>query len=77
MFSDSSWVKTLTERVDRRGDLLFGEARGDVLLAVPVEGLKPQPEDPLELRFVGAVGDQLGESWVRIKRQLSRRAHRS
>ncbi len=39
--------KTLMERVDRRGDLLFGEARSDVLLAVPVEGLKPQPEDPL------------------------------
>ena len=51
--------KTLTERVDRLGNLQLGEARSDVLRAVPVEGLEPHPQYPLELRSIGDVRDQL------------------
>ena len=63
--------KTLTERVNRLGNLQFGEARSDVLRAVPVEGIEPQPQDPLELRFIGNIRDQLSQSGVRVARQLS------
>ncbi len=50
-------------------NLLFGVARDDVLWAIPIERLKPKPEDPFRPSLVGRVGHQFREFLVSIKRQ--------
>lgn len=60
--------ETLPQRLDGRGDLPFGEARRDMLGAVPVERREAKPEDALRLRLVIRNGDAFGERRVGVER---------
>src|SRR5690606_17436265 len=57
----------LAQRSDRLGNLLLREAWRDVLRAVPVECLQPEPEDPLRLRLGRGVQDALRQRGVRVE----------
>jgi hypothetical protein len=57
-------LKPIAQRLDRSGNVPFGEPRSDVLRAVPVKRLKMQREDALGLGFLGRFSDQRRERRV-------------
>src|SRR5262249_47209545 len=61
--------QAVAQRANRVADLLLGEARRDVLLAIPIERFQTQPEDAFELGVVIWHGDERSQVGVIARRE--------
>ena len=61
-------LQALAQGPGRLRDLGFGEARRDVLRAVPVEGFEAQQQDPLGLGLIAGIGGEFGERGIGVER---------
>src|SRR3974390_203859 len=61
--------QTVTQRADRLGDFLFGEAWRDVLLTIPIERFQVQAEDTFKLGLVVRHGDERDQVRVIVERE--------